>query len=58
MAGLPALSFSMQVGDPDAELSYLRKLIIGESDLANADVWALTTWLAWSESAQLRSINQ
>jgi hypothetical protein len=58
MAGLPALSFSMQVGDPDSELAYLRKLIAGETDLANPDVWALVTWLAWSESAPLRSINR
>jgi hypothetical protein len=58
MAGLPALSYSMQVGDADAELNYLRTIMANETDLANADVWALTTWLAWSESAQLRSISR
>lgn len=58
MAGLPALSYTMRVGDSDAELSYLRTLMTNETNLADADIWALTTWLAWSESAQLLGINR
>jgi hypothetical protein len=53
MAGMPYLSYTMQVGNPDAELKYLETVMASETDLANADIWALTTWLAWSESAQL-----
>ncbi len=55
MAGLPYLSYTMQVGGADAELNYLRTLMASETDLEDPVVWSLTTWLAWSESAQLLS---
>jgi hypothetical protein len=58
MAGLPYLSYTMQVGGADAELNYLRALMASKTDLSNPDVWALTTWLAWSESARLLSISR
>jgi hypothetical protein len=58
MAGLPYLSYTMRVGGTDAELNYLRALVAGKTDMSNPDAWALTTWLAWSESARLLSIRQ
>ena len=51
MAGLPYLSYTFELSAPNAELNYLEMLMDGETNLENPNIWAIATWLAWSESA-------